>query len=78
MRTTPKGIKNAVIAGVDSIEHGQGADRQALEMIQEKGIFLVPTVGVIDETVEKQKSEAATPVQRQLMDTFFAGNRAGD
>ena len=71
--TTPEGIKNAVTAGVDSIEHGHGADRQALEMIKEKGIFLVPTVGVIDEFVEKQKHDPLTPEQRQGMDHFLHG-----
>ena len=45
--TAPEGIKNAVAAGVDSIEHGHRADREALEMIKAKGVFLVPTVGVI-------------------------------
>jgi imidazolonepropionase-like amidohydrolase len=71
--TTPAGIKNAVIAGVDSIEHGHRTDRQALEMMKEKGIFLVPTVGGIDEIVEKQKNEPATPEQRQQMDIFLQG-----
>ena len=46
--TTPEGIKNALTAGVDSIEHGHGADREALEMMKAKGVFLVPTVGGID------------------------------
>ena len=53
--TTPEGIKNALTAGVDSIEHGHGADKQAIEMIKAKGVFLVPTVGVIDAFVEKHK-----------------------
>jgi imidazolonepropionase-like amidohydrolase len=67
--TTPEGIKNAVTAGVDSIEHGHGADRQALEMIKQKGIFLVPTVGVIDELFVRQKNDPkTTPEQRQWMD----------
>jgi imidazolonepropionase-like amidohydrolase len=65
--TTPEGIKNAVSAGVDSIEHGHGADKQALEG-KEKGVFLVATVGVVDETVEK-----ATPEQRQRMESFLRG-----
>ncbi|HEV3385639.1 MAG TPA: amidohydrolase family protein [Gemmata sp.] len=66
--TTPEGIKNAVGAGVDSIEHGHGADRQALEAIKEKGVFLVATVGVVDETVEK-----ANPERRQRMEPFLRG-----
>jgi len=71
--TTPEGIKNAVIAGVDSIEHGHRADRQALEMIKEKGIFLVPTVGVIDERAARLQSEPLNPQQRQRFDAFVEG-----
>jgi imidazolonepropionase-like amidohydrolase len=70
--TTPEGIRNAVNAGVDSIEHGHRADRQALEMIKTKGIFLVPTVGVVDETIEKRKNEA-TPEQRERIEAFLRG-----
>jgi imidazolonepropionase-like amidohydrolase len=39
-----EGIKNAVAAGVRTIEHGTLADDQALEMIREAGAFLVPTM----------------------------------
>ncbi len=52
---TAEGIRNAVTAGVDSIEHGHQADGQALELIKERGVFLAPTVGVIDATFEKQR-----------------------
>lgn len=66
--TTPDGIKNAVTAGVDSIEHGHGADRQAMEMIQQHGVFLVPTVGVLDIDLER-----APPERRQRMARFLEG-----
>jgi imidazolonepropionase-like amidohydrolase len=69
--TTPDGIKNAITAGVDSIEHGHQADRQALEMIKEKGIFLVPTVGVVDVIMAKSNGEAISPARRQRMDRFL-------
>ncbi|MFP4572124.1 MAG: amidohydrolase family protein [Desulfobacterales bacterium] len=39
-----QGIKNAVRAGVRTIEHGTLADRQALEMMAEKGVYLVSTL----------------------------------
>jgi len=54
--TTVEGIKNAVTAGVDSIEHGHRADREALEMMKAKGIFLVPTIAGTDHAVEKYKN----------------------
>jgi len=71
--TTPGGIENAVTAGVDSIEHGHEADRAALEMIKAKGVFLVPTVGVIDEMVQRQKAGPLTPEQQKRVDAFLRG-----
>ncbi|MGA2738968.1 MAG: amidohydrolase family protein [Bryobacteraceae bacterium] len=46
--TTPEGIHNALTAGVDSIEHGHRIDQANLELMKVQGVFLVPTVGVID------------------------------
>ncbi len=71
--TTPEGIKNAVTAGVDSIEHGHGADREDLELMKAKGTFLVPTVGVIDANIDGRRNEPLTPEQRARMEKFLAG-----
>jgi imidazolonepropionase-like amidohydrolase len=71
--TTPEGIKNAITAGVDSIEHGFGADRETLEMMKDHGTFLVPTVGVIDAQLELHKSEPLSPERRQKRDAFLQG-----
>lgn len=38
------GIKNALRAGVDSIEHGHMLDDEAIELFRERGTFLVPTL----------------------------------
>lgn len=38
------GIKNAIRAGIRSIEHGIYLDDQAIEMMLERGTFLVPTL----------------------------------
>jgi imidazolonepropionase-like amidohydrolase len=46
--STPEGIHNALIAGVDSIEHGHRIDRANLELMKAQGVFLVPTVGGVD------------------------------
>jgi imidazolonepropionase-like amidohydrolase len=45
--TTLEGIRNAVAAGVDSIEHGDHADAAVLAVMKERGVFLVPTVAWI-------------------------------
>lgn len=43
-----QGIKNAVKAGVATIEHGTMADDEAIEMMAEKNVYLVPTLLVDD------------------------------
>lgn len=39
-----EGVKNAVRAGVDSIEHGTYLDDEAVDLMGEHGTYLVPTV----------------------------------
>ena len=41
--TTTDGIRNAVAAGVDSIEHCEKPDRETLEKMKKQGTFLVST-----------------------------------
>ena len=71
--TTPEGIKNAVTAGVDSIEHGHQINREDLEMMKAKGTFLVPTLGVVDAGMEKHKDDPLTPERRQRRDDYLQG-----
>ena len=51
-----KGIKNALYAGIDSIEHGCFLDEECLELMKEQNTFLVPTLCapqcIIDKGVE--------------------------
>ncbi|MBV9269505.1 MAG: amidohydrolase family protein, partial [Candidatus Eremiobacteraeota bacterium] len=39
-----EGIKNALRAGVDSIEHGHLLDDEAIELFKQRGAYLVPTL----------------------------------
>jgi imidazolonepropionase-like amidohydrolase len=41
---SPAGIRNALIAGVTSIEHGCLLDEEGLALMKEKGAYLVPTL----------------------------------
>ncbi|HZO95504.1 MAG TPA: amidohydrolase family protein [Candidatus Baltobacteraceae bacterium] len=41
------GIKNALRAGVDSIEHGHLLDDEAIELFRERGAYLVPTLAAV-------------------------------
>jgi len=49
------GIKQAVRAGVDSIEHGSFIDDEAIQMMKEKGTYLVPTLYLGDWFMENYK-----------------------
>jgi imidazolonepropionase-like amidohydrolase len=71
--TTPEGIKNAITAGVDSIEHGNHANREDLEMMKANGTFLVPTLDVVYALSEPQKYDKMTPEQRRRRETFRQG-----
>ncbi len=48
-----EGIKNAVRAGIDSIEHAFLANEESISLMQAAGTFLVPTVSPIHLVVEK-------------------------
>jgi imidazolonepropionase-like amidohydrolase len=53
---SPDGIRNALNAGVDSIEHGHRADRGSFELMKEKNVFWVPTIGYYFYAVDTAKS----------------------
>ena len=53
---SPEGIRNALTAGVDSIEHGHQADRSSFELIKQRNVFWVPTIGYYFFAVDTAKS----------------------
>ena len=55
--TTNEGIRNAVNAGVDSIEHCDRADRATLELMKEKGVWLVATYGRLVDNAANAKDD---------------------
>ncbi|MDD7401698.1 MAG: amidohydrolase family protein [Eubacteriales bacterium] len=48
-----QGIKNAVKAGIDSVEHGTYLDDEALELMKMRGTALVPTLSVSSALTDK-------------------------
>src|SRR5262249_23266896 len=60
-----EGIKAAIRAGVDSIEHGSMLDDEAISMMKERGTFLVPTL-MAQEAVEREaKNNVLTGLRQQ-------------
>ncbi len=46
-----QGIKNAILAGVDSIEHGFYLDDEAIQLMLDRGVYLVPTLAAVHHIV---------------------------
>ena len=79
------GIKQAVMAGVDSIEHGSFIDDEAIRLMKEKGTYLVPTLYLADWFIDNyqrlrvpafmvEKAKVVMPAARQnIARAFKAG-----
>jgi len=65
--TTVEGIRNAVTAGVDSIEHGHGADQQDLAMMKAKGVYWVPTMGYYFDHAGSARSPQAHKYMEEVL-----------
>jgi imidazolonepropionase-like amidohydrolase len=81
------GIKQAVRAGVDSIEHGSFIDDEAIQLMKEHGTYLVPTLYLADFFMENaqrmgvpafmiEKARVVMPAaRRNISRAFKAGVR---
>ena len=79
------GLKAAVLAGVDSIEHGSILDDEAIRLMKERGTALVPTL-MAGETVEAAARAGSLPefavakalqVRPKMVDSFRRAAAAG-
>jgi len=50
--TTPEGMRRAILAGVDTIEHGDGGTPEIFKMMAERHIPLCPTLAAGDATAQ--------------------------
>ena len=69
-----EGIKNAVEAGITSVEHGTFMDREAAEQMVDKGTYWVPTAsalrGIVDNGTEGGIPEDAVEKAEDAADHF--------
>ena len=56
-----EGIKNAIWAGITSIEHGMLIDDEGMELMKEHGTYLIPTIIAAYRIVEFGKTGALAP-----------------
>jgi len=80
-----QGIKNAVRAGIWSVEHGSMMDEEAIKMMLDAGTYLVPTLFVVENIIERGKElgltelamEKARKMARLHRESFCASMEAG-
>ncbi len=68
--TTLEGIRNAVSAGVDSVEHGDHADRSTLQLMRSKGVYLVPTLSVVDAYVATTSDDETRSRAKSVLESM--------
>lgn len=73
------GIKNAILAGIDSIEHGIFLDDETVELMIEEGVFLVPTLVapffIVENGVNGGIPQYAVEKAKRVMDSHFKSFR---
>jgi imidazolonepropionase-like amidohydrolase len=81
-----EGMKRAVIAGINSIEHGTYMDQEVMELMKARGTYYVPTIMAGDWVAEKAKipnffpalvKPKAEKIGPQIESTFAAAYKAG-
>ena len=81
-----EGMKRAIRAGVDSIEHGTFMDEEAMELMIENGTYYVPTISAGEFVAAKSKIDnyfpeivrpKAASVGPQIADTFSKAYKKG-
>ena len=65
------GIKAALRAGVDTIEHGGFVDAEAIALFRRNDACLVPTLSVLDNVRRNFEAGNGTPTQMRLMRAFL-------
>jgi imidazolonepropionase-like amidohydrolase len=79
--SSPEGMRNAVLAGVDTIEHGDGGTPEVFRLMVEKGVALSPTLSAGDATAQyagwKRGEQAEPPSITRKRVSFKTALEAG-
>ena len=80
------GMKRAIRAGVDSVEHGTYMDGEAMRLMRKQGTWYVPTISAgkwvgdlaeLDDKLPAVVRPKAAAIGPQIQDTFGAAYKAG-
>jgi imidazolonepropionase-like amidohydrolase len=79
--STPEGMRRSILAGVETIEHGDGGTPEVWRLMRERGVALCPTLAAGDAILQyrgwKKGVEPEPERIRQKRASFAAARRAG-
>jgi imidazolonepropionase-like amidohydrolase len=78
--SSPAGMRNAVLAGVDTIEHGNGGTAEIFRLMREHGVALFPTLAATEAYARYRGWNGAAPEPegvREHRASFAAALAAG-
>jgi imidazolonepropionase-like amidohydrolase len=73
--TTTEGMRRAVLAGVETIEHGDGGTAEVFRLMKERGVALCPTLAVAGANAEKKRRVFNLALQEGV--TIASGSDVG-
>ena len=79
--STPEGMRRAILAGVETIEHGDGGTLEIFKLMKQRGVALCPTVAAGDATAQykgwHKGTDPAPPHIQQKHQSMEAALKAG-
>jgi imidazolonepropionase-like amidohydrolase len=74
--TTTEGMRRAILAGVDTVEHGDGGTAELFRLMKERGTALCPTLAIASRGNEAHKREVFKEALREGV-TIASGSDVG-
>lgn len=79
--STPEGMRRAIMAGVETIEHGDGGTPEIFKLMKQRGVALCPTVAAGDATAQyngwHKGTDPVLPRIQQKHESMAAALKAG-
>lgn len=63
---TPEGMRRAIAAGVETIEHGYGGTKEVFTLMKERGVALCPTLAASDAVAHYQGWDGRDPAPKAV------------
>ena len=73
--TTAEGMRRAALAGVETIEHGDGGTPEVFRLMKERGVALCPTLAIAGRNADRKKSAFKSALEAGV--TIASGSDVG-